>query len=584
MDMQDKLIIFHRFSGRKDEIILDKIKYEEIVFDFNEYEPISIKLESTKYEILIECVNYRCDGNYFIADNNILKLENEKVYDISANNAEEDLSYIPARYCLFIRNGNNERLTFFEVTRNRNLTENGLENIIEKLNTFINGLSIDFFRSKKINNIIYEGDTSEYTIFEILSINKSKIIMHVNNIISQFIQNIKNEYAQEWFEKKQNQYTLRKNSMKKIEYKNYNLKKSICNNSIENTLLKMYLIKIKKIIENTNFNVKKIREENSIKSYNIKKKLNENYNNLKNNRLSLFDKNFIQNENKSLVQERKYYDEWQKKLDTWHDSYKASKSYINKLINTEELKIVNDLPKTLYSISFEMNSDYVFFKKLYIELVKQYNNKHKKNAKSLFNDKKTFALFELYGFILIQNILKELGFKYIESEKDVFSFHSDSEFIYVNQNITVKVQYDHFCNSYYNKSAKIGDIISANSANCKPDYIISIYDENDNLKKAVIVEMKYRYLKYLRDRNGRSETGKTLDDYRQLAIKIEEYPYYKNIIGDVMIIYPEVKEQCFIHNSSYYIGINSELDFDKSISYKTLKERIQKQISDAFLL
>ena len=83
-----------------------------------------------------------------------------------------------------------------------------------------------------------EGDTSEYTIFEILSINKSKIIMHVNNIISQFIQNIKNEYAQEWFEKKQNQYTLRKNSMKKIEYKNYNLKKSICNNSIENTLLK----------------------------------------------------------------------------------------------------------------------------------------------------------------------------------------------------------------------------------------------------------------------------------------------------------------------------------------------------------
>ena len=98
MDMQDKLIIFHRFSGRKDEIILDKIKYEEIVFDFNEYEPISIKLESTKYEILIECVNYRCDGNYFIADNNILKLENEKVYDISANNAEEDLSYIPARY------------------------------------------------------------------------------------------------------------------------------------------------------------------------------------------------------------------------------------------------------------------------------------------------------------------------------------------------------------------------------------------------------------------------------------------------------------------------------------------------------
>lgn len=481
--MQDKLIVFHKFSKETKQYDIEKIKSGDIIFKFNEYEPISIKIVSEKYEIFIECVNYRMDNEYFIADNNLLKLENGKSYDISDNNINEDLSYIPAKYCVYIQENNDEKIAFFEVTKNKNLSEEGLDNIVEKLNKFINGLSIDFFKSKKINNIIYEGDISDYAIFELLSVNKNKIIMHTNNIISKFIRNIQSEYVRGKVEKKQNQYTIKRNCIAKYNNNIYNIKKSISNNNIENTLLKMYLKKIRKLIEDIDLNVQRIQIENSIKLDNVKIRINSNYETIKNSRLSVFDKNFIKNENKSLIQERKYYDEWKKKLEDWNSSYKVSKNYITKLMNTEELVNVTAYPEAMYSVSFELNKDYAFFKKLYIELVKKYDNKHKKNEQSLFNDKKTFSLFELYGFILIQNILKELGFTYIEQEKNVFSFYSNSEFIYIKDNIKIKVQYDHFCHSYFNENAVVGEIVSVNSKNCKPDYIISIYDIDDNFKK-----------------------------------------------------------------------------------------------------
>lgn len=584
MDMQDKLIVFHKFSKETKQYDIEKIKSGDIIFKFNEYEPISIKIVSEKYEIFIECVNYRMDNEYFIADNNLLKLENGKSYDISDNNINEDLSYIPAKYCVYIQENNDEKIAFFEVTKNKNLSEEGLDNIVEKLNKFINGLSIDFFKSKKINNIIYEGDISDYAIFELLSVNKNKIIMHTNNIISKFIRNIQSEYVRGKVEKKQNQYTIKRNCIAKYNNNIYNIKKSISNNNIENTLLKMYLKKIRKLIEDIDLNVQRIQIENSIKLDNVKIRINSNYETIKNSRLSVFDKNFIKNENKSLIQERKYYDEWKKKLEDWNSSYKVSKNYITKLMNTEELVNVTAYPEAMYSVSFELNKDYAFFKKLYIELVKKYDNKHKKNEQSLFNDKKTFSLFELYGFILIQNILKELGFTYIEQEKNVFSFYSNSEFIYIKDNIKIKVQYDHFCHSYFNENAVVGEIVSVNSKNCKPDYIISIYDIDDNLKKALIIEMKYRYLRYLCDKKGRTETDNTLDDYWQLGVKIKEHPNYKSsVISDVMVVYPEMEEKCFLHNSGYYIGINSDSDFDKSLGYNMLKERIMKQINTCIL-
>lgn len=104
------------------------------------------------------------------------------------------------------------------------------------------------------------------------------------------------------------------------------------------------------------------------------------------------------------------------------------------------------------------------------------------------------------------------------------------------------------------------------------------------LKKALIVEMKYRYLRYLCDKKGRTETDNTLDDYWQLGVKIKEHPNYKSsVISDVMVVYPEMEEKCFLHNSGYYIGINSDSDFDKSLGYNMLKERIMKQINTCIL-
>lgn len=57
MDMQDKLIINYSFRHYEKEIDLQHIKNGEILFTFNEYEPIEITLFSEKILVEIECLS-----------------------------------------------------------------------------------------------------------------------------------------------------------------------------------------------------------------------------------------------------------------------------------------------------------------------------------------------------------------------------------------------------------------------------------------------------------------------------------------------------------------------------------------------
>lgn len=203
----------------------------------------------------------------------------------------------------------------------------------------------------------------------------------------------------------------------------------------------------------------------------------------------------------------------------------------------------------------------------------QLSNKRSFNNSELFTDKKSYTLFEIYGFILIQNILKELDF-HLEDElkSDVFSFDSEIVMHYSNGKSFVNVYYDHFCDKYY--SSNDNDVVSINSKNCKPDYIIVFFDENHEFSDMIIIEMKYRRLIYMAPSNQTTETDDTITDYSQLAYCISKQDNNFEKPSKVIVLYPSMSEKIFERNLGEFVGINAQSNFEESKAYNRIKDII----------
>lgn len=582
MDTPNKLVINHTFHSFLKEIDLDLIDEGSVLFDFNEYEPIVISLYSEEYDVNIECYSYYDNENYNQCENNELTLKNAESYKISDSNNTIDIGYIPSRYTISVINikNNNKINCYFNVNSNKELSNNGMENMINHINKFIDGLSIDFFKNSKINNINSNHDNSDYYLFELISNYRTIILLKIEIITRKLKYDITPKINVELLEKKQNLKTLKKNIMKKDDRLFYNVKKVKSANNIDNILLKKYLIKILRILKNSNWDLNSILEEQNNKILKYNSAIEKIHDKLRQNNISKTDLKDYNNNLKSIENEISTSKHWHKKLSDWKKAYYDCIINISKLLESQEmteLSISNDIT---HSLSFYSNNDYRFFAKLYDDMIKKNTTEYEKNKKNLFSDKRSYSLFEIYGFIIIQNIIKELGFDLLLGDDNLFNFGSDSEFWYKNANYKIRVQYDHYCKKYRNNDeAAFGDIVNKNSINCKPDYIISIFKDN-KLTNAIIVEMKYRKLKYMTDfKGGSTETDATIDDYSQLCGLVDNLKKPRNIISDVIILYPSLNEKIFDRNSGLFIGINAEKDFSSSLGYITLKNKIKEFIN-----
>lgn len=569
MAMQDKLIISYllRESNETLEIDLNDLKNDDILFEFNETETVSIMLESEIFDVSIECLSCIVDGRYKSVDDNFLKLQPNVTYVISKNDSY-DVNYRPSLYHISINDSIKEYDCLFKVETNKQVSSDGLNNIIERINGFISGLTIDFFKNQRINKIFLPNGTSDFEIFEILAKNQSRLSMVCDKIISDLQMNIKGVVQPGFYNQKQNLASIRKN-VKSTGEKQYNYKKVLSPENVNNIILKKYLIKIMNLIEKCKVDLDYIvdNKKNSVSL--IHDKIGSELINLQKNN-SNFNRIIIENHIKSLESEKEELRKLIDKLEKWNTSYCNAVFSIKKLLNSKEIKNIDVNNQVFYSSDYNMNYNYKYIADFYNSLNAGIGNKKGKN-KELFSNKKSYALFEVYGFILIQNILKEIGYDFKNSDNSVFDFMSGSEFLFEKESRTVKVKYDYYCEKF--NRTQFDSIVNINSKNCKPDYIICFYN-NNKLVNVVIVEMKYRNLKYLIDYDGGStEVDTTLDDYYQLGYSYDlNTRFPEHLVRNVLLIYPSKDEICFERNLSNYIGINPELDFDKSEAYEKIKE------------
>lgn len=574
MVMLDKDILYIRYLYRKEtkKIDLNSVDSESILFSFNEYEPVEVEVSSDVFQIEIECLSYKQDESIVPCDEKILLLKNDNKYLISGTTEiDDELGYIPSKYQINISNHEHQKKCYFIVTYNNEVSKDGMNNIIDELNSFINGLSIDFFSEAPINSIKDNHNTSEYYIHEIICQEKQSILSNVNQILNKLNYNIEKKYRNEKFEKKQDNVTIRKNLLKVNQNKVYNVRKVQSGNSTENILLKRYLVKILKCLKENSVQLNQDYSSKCFEKDNLMKEISQEQEalllkNSRENRVS------INNHIISLNGQISTVNRWLKKMECWKDSYNIIIKQIQRLLFCDELNDVTINERVQFSSLFYRNKNYSYFYELYNLLCSSSGFNRSFGDSELFSDKKSYQLFEIYGLIIIQNILKELGFKCTNdfsnnpfkfSSGMVLSFSSDTYHIFVN--------YDYFCKLYFNQGD--GSIVSINSRKCKPDYIITIFDKDNKFLDMIIIEMKYRYLRNLIPvKKATTEIDDMIADYSQLAYCVSREQNIYKFPSHVFVIFPKKEEIILQRNRGQLLGINVLESFSNSIVYKTIKD------------
>ena len=575
MDMLDKLIVNHKNSEYINEVNLNEIKDGEILFEFNEYECIELCLQSHLYSVGLECLSYKIDGEEYYCDN-ILSLENKKTYMISENNESLTIGYIPAKYHIVIRTHTDQILNcFFKVNYNKEVGSEGMENIIQKIEGFICGLSIDFFRQAPIRGILNNEMHNDFWIHEVLMEERNKIRFHSNRICNNFKLNVSTDYTLENFEKKQNGATIRKNLIKTCgDKKCYNVKKVLTAQNEDNLLLKRYLVKILSVLESVKIDFEHSYMEKKEKVDSLERELLDINRRIDEKNYGRFSKVMLKAKLKSIEPELEESEKWCEKISDWNDSYNQAVRNINLILHCEELERININSQLMFSASFYNNPDYRYFMELYNKVNSSKEIAEGYHGTKMFINKKSYELFEIYGFIVLQNILKEFGFSLIkDSEKNLFQFSSDEIMTFENEDNYVDIYYDHFCPWRHDSKTKPEDIVTVNSGHCKPDYILAVFDKNRNFKDLIVVDLKYRRLKNMislqKNCKLQSATDEVLTDYSQL-----EYNCERKRAKVAAIIYPSMDEQIIPRFDGVYVGINVLLDFKESEAYDYLKKII----------
>ena len=579
--MPDKLLVRHLVSDEVkwiDEVDLTTVYNGKKLFSFNEYDHVELYLDSERFKVEIECIEYLLDDEKHLCENNVLSLNPNKGYIISNGNDDDTVCYMPSKYQIVVTDGrglNNN--CFFEVCYNSAVSQEGMNNIIAKIEEFISGLSIDFFHKAPVSSIKTNELNDDYRIYETLLNNANMINYHSNNLLNNFKLNVTTKYSCDRFEQRQNSTTIRRNANESVRGTNHfwNVKKGLTSFNNENIILKRYILKIMDIMKNAFLDLEETYQSKLVKQSLLKEEIiheqedkNEGVSKLSgynlNNRILVL--------NKELQESKQVND----KIGDWLRAYRSVNNYLNRLLNCDELKSLDTNTQILFDHSFYGNPDYRYFMQLYNELSSNSKQRINFSGTSMFLNKKSYVLFEIYGFIIIQNILKQLGFKLdASSDKSLFNFGSESIMKYENDDYMVEVQYDHFCQRYY--KANPNTVISINSVKSKPDYIITFFDKEHHFKDMIIIDMKYRKLKNILGKGITSDIDDILSDYIQLEYYDDQGSLFKP--SNVAIIYPSIEEESFRRYFWDIIGIDVSLNFDSSKGYQYLKNIIEHCLS-----
>lgn len=237
------------------------------------------------------------------------------------------------------------------------------------------------------------------------------------------------------------------------------------------------------------------------------------------------------------------------------------------------------------SESFFIHPLYSFFFHFYAKLA--CIEKNGNDTKESLRYKDSSEIFELGGIIFLKKILLDLGLgltnSLLPSGENIDDY---GLFVFENDMDRVKVYYDYHCED--SLSSQKDRMVSINSHNDRPDYLLLFYDKaTSKLKNVVALEMKYRRFDFAGSLSSRRSERRmeklrlTLNDYVQLAYKDGDEAIERGVVSTVYVLFPG-KDHPPVTDFSFaskLYGIDIGLFLEgKGIVYGSLKEDLGKLI------
>jgi hypothetical protein len=575
--MSDSLIFFfpNRMTDSQTIISLASVSNGDIVEEFNEGEAVEVSSDSQDYIVSLECPSYLVKGRLIVPKDNLLLLSPGVSYRIS-DGGNEDLGYLPDVYKITIESHKGFSTdVYFKVRCNSQVPEEGLENISKKLEGIYQGLSLDLlsFTSKGGSEI---GPDNELSPILYLESTKADFQKHCRLMTSHLAYDTLPLIRKETLEKKQNLKTIRMKLTHACPDSYYNIKKVFSYNIKDNSSLKHYLLRIKIVfnkiahylgtyLTKINSNMKQITSDISTES------IVPGYS-------SLIAKRRAENHLKNLNSKLTYLTRLRNQIELWRRDLQENQSCLMSLLESPELVAVEISSVVSFSAATINNPWYCYFKDYQEGLHKGFQKGNETHTLS-FATKRSFLLFELYGFSLIKDALEYLGYQEDSTTvNSILDFTQDSYFLFKKQGKAVGVLYNHYCLSY--DSPELSQPVTINSNSNTPDYLLSFYADakNPDPDYLAAVEMKYRREEKLYRPGTTTESESTLADYIQLGYKNSQGKIARGVVKKAIILFPSLKEDIIRQDDldSLMIGINISKDEKDSLGFASLVQEIGK--------
>ena len=551
MDILIKIIIYRYDYYRKKYIekltkdikIDDNKNIKKVIFEFNEYDKIGIKLIKSNFPIYIETYS-----------NDEVLLDNCNEIIISAGGDSDSL--VPGQYNLIVDKPN-ERIEFLFNVNPKNIKLKELLDMREILEKICNGLSKDIYKERLG---LKESDLNKCNIdfeaYNYLYENFGRLIYSMRSIIKNPINTIYNNYKVGRIVGKQDYKTSKWLNKKGIIKKNKFLSKHtyLESNIKENIIIKDILINILYFLDTilNEFNYCRYNINNKIRNSNDKMERLQ-YRKLKSNGLAYVKrKQYEISRDCDIIQKDiKCYKKRIHLLNVEISKILSIKYEINNFLNNSWIKYVQNNGKELVvSKSIYKNNNYYCIYDIYRKMF--YENSQRVSGKR-FALKKSSILYEIYCFIIIKDILEKMDYEWVDGwmreKHDKFVVGGDLEsgdyVIMIKDNIKIEMFYDIFIDR---ASDVIGSdkskIVSSNSERRRPDILISLY-KDDVFIKSMIVEVKYRRKCCLYDKDIETDIIHQLKEYRNLDFYdgINKKIDLSRPIQKVITIFPDDKEE-----------------------------------------
>ena len=245
------------------------------------------------------------------------------------------------------------------------------------------------------------------------------------------------------------------------------------------------------------------------------------------------------------------------------------KSWVNNIVDINEFtaNVRNQQLKTI----IKMKNEYLGISK---GIHKPLNNK-------IFGEKCTPKLFETYIYVLLIKMLINEGYVLknynFETDNMIPVLSNQSKLVFYKGFMRCEIGYDYELKKS-NDVLNGNEFVTINSHYNRPDFIISFFEENDEIPKSIVVEVKWRPLSVIYNENGDTEIVTKLKDYYSLGyhIEIPRKKTLRGIIQKVLVVFPDKKQRVVQIQENEIIGIGLEpnQNINESKIYHELKNYI----------